>query len=67
VDRMITPEQLAARWHTSVGYLANLRNQRKGCPYIKLGRRVVYCVSDVKQYELDRRIAAEFVRPRTKK
>ena len=61
---MITPEQLAARWHTSRGYLANLRNQGKGCPYVKLSRRVVYREADVKQYEMDRRVAAEFVRPR---
>jgi hypothetical protein len=61
---MITPDQLAARWRTSVSYLANLRNQKKGCPYVKLGRRVVYREADVKKYELDRRVAAEFVRPK---
>ena len=32
MERMITPDQLAARWRTSVSYLANLRNQKKGCP-----------------------------------
>ena len=61
---MITPDQLAARWRTSVSYLANLRNQKKGCPYVKLGRRVVYREVDVRRYELDRRVAAEFVRPK---
>ena len=61
---MITPLQLAKRWHTSVSYLANLRSQGKGCPYVKLGRRVVYREKDVTRYELDRRVAAEFVRPR---
>jgi hypothetical protein len=61
---VITPDQLAARWRTSVSYLANLRNQKKGCPYVKLGRRVVYREADVKKYELDRRVAAEFVRPK---
>lgn len=64
MERMITPDQLAARWRTSVSYLANLRNQKKGCPYVKLGRRVVYREADVKKYELDRRVAAEFVRPK---
>jgi hypothetical protein len=64
---MITTEQLAARWCTSLGYLANLRSQGKGCPYIKLGRRVVYRKKDVERYEVDRRVAAKFVRPRTKK
>ena len=61
---MITPTQLAARWRTSVSYLANLRSQGKGCSYVKLGRRVVYCEKDVKRYEMDRRVAAEFVKPR---
>lgn len=60
----ITPEQLAARWCTSVSYLANLRSQGKGCPYIKLGRKVVYRAEDVRKYEAKRRVAAEFVRPR---
>ena len=64
MERIITPSQLAARWHTSVSYLANLRNQGKGCPYVKLGRRVVYRAPDVKKYEADRRVAAEFVKPR---
>ena len=66
MSQMITPEQLAIRWSTSRSYLANLRSQGKGCPYVKLGRRVVYRAADVKTYELNRRVAAEFVRPRTK-
>jgi hypothetical protein len=61
---MITTEQLAARWCTSLGYLANLRSQRKGCPYVKLGRRVVYRAVDVAKYEADRRVVVKFVRPR---
>ena len=67
MDRVITTDQLAARWATSRSYLANLRSQGKGCPYIKLGRRVVYRASDVKRYELDRRVAVEFVRPKVRK
>ncbi len=69
MDRMsplMTTEELAARWDTSRSYLANLRNQGKGCPYIKLGRRVMYRTMDVKKYESDRRVAAEFVKPRKK-
>jgi helix-turn-helix protein len=61
---ILTPDQLAARWHTSRSYLANLRSQGKGCPYVKLGRRVVYRAEDVRRYEKARRVAAEFVRPR---
>lgn len=61
---LITTDQLAIRWSTSRSYLANLRSQGKGCPYIKLGRRVMYREADVKRYELDRRVAVEFVKPR---
>jgi len=63
---ILTPDQLAQRWRTSRSYLANLRSQGKGCPYVKLGRRVVYRSEDVRAYERARRVAAEFVRPRSK-
>ena len=61
---MLTPEQLAVRWHTSRSYLANLRSQGKGCPYIKHGRRVMYLLADVRAYEKARRVMTEFVRPK---
>ena len=61
---LITTDQLAERWSTSRSYLANLRSQGKGCPYVKLSRRVMYREADVKRYEMDRRVAVEFVRPR---
>lgn len=64
MSRLMTTGQLAMRWSTSRSYLANLRNQGKGCPYIKLSRRVMYRSEDVRKYEKDRRVAAEFVRPR---
>ena len=64
---ILTPDQLAQRWHTSRSYLANLRSQGKGCPYIKLGRRVVYLMEDVKCYEKARRVSAEFVHPKVRK
>lgn len=67
MERMITPDQLAVRWRTSRSYLANLRSQGKGCPYVKLGRRVVYRAEDVRQYEKARRVAAEFVHPKVRK
>ena len=64
MSHILTSDQLATRWLTSRGYLANLRSQGKGCPYVKLGRRVVYREKDVERYENDRRVAVEFVRPR---
>ena len=64
MNPLITTDQLAERWSTSRSYLANLRSQGKGCPYVKLGRRVMYREADVRKYELARRVAVEFVRPR---
>jgi hypothetical protein len=64
MSRLMTTDQLAARWNTSRSYLANLRSEGKGCPYIKISRRVMYREADVKQYESDRRAITEFVRPR---
>lgn len=66
INDLLTTGQLAARWSTSCSYLANLRNQGKGCAYIKLGRRVMYREADVKKYELDRRVVTAFVKPRRK-
>lgn len=64
INQFLTAEQLAERWNTSCSYLANLRSQGKGCPYVKFGRRVMYRGADVKRYELDRRVATEFIKPR---
>jgi hypothetical protein len=64
---MMTADQLAARWHTSRSYLANLRCQGKGCPYIKRGRRVMYSRKDVERYEKDRKVMTKFVRPKVRK
>ena len=64
MNRLLTADELAKRWSTSRSYLANLRSQGKGCPYVKLNRRVMYRESDVRRYESDRLVATEFVRPR---
>ena len=67
MERVITTEELADRWKTSVSYLANLRSQGKGCPYVKLGRRVVYQEKDIIAYERARRVMVEFVKPKVRK
>jgi hypothetical protein len=61
---LLTPEDLANRWSTSKSYLANLRSQGKGCPYVKISRRVMYRAEDVRKYEMDRRVVGAFVKPR---
>ncbi|MCM3516161.1 MULTISPECIES: helix-turn-helix domain-containing protein [Nocardioides] len=48
---LLTPAQLADRWHVSTGHLANLRHQGEGIGYVKIGSRVAYRYSDVIAYE----------------
>ena len=51
MDDLITPDQLAERWHASTNWLANQRCAGVGVPYLKLGRKVVYRMRDVLAYE----------------
>jgi hypothetical protein len=48
---LLTPAQLADRWHMSTGHLANLRHQGEGIGYVKIGSRVAYRFADVVAYE----------------
>lgn len=47
----LTTTDLADRWRCSAGHLANLRSERKGLAYLRLGGRVVYRLNDVLAYE----------------
>ena len=42
----INVEQAVERYGLNRGTLANLRNQKKGPPYLKVGRKVLYRVTD---------------------
>jgi hypothetical protein len=46
-------DQLATRWQTTRGHLANQRSYGRGVPYLKLGSRVMYRLSDVLAYEAE--------------
>lgn len=48
-------EELAERWRTSRGYLANRRCAGKGPEYIKVGSKVLYPIDKVESYELEKR------------
>ncbi|MBA3529798.1 MAG: DNA-binding protein [Propionibacteriaceae bacterium] len=50
-ERLMTDAQLAERWQTSRGTLANARSRGEGCPYLKLGGLVRYALADVLAYE----------------
>jgi hypothetical protein len=40
----ITPEEAAAIYGVNRGTLANFRSRKIGCPYIKVGRKILYRV-----------------------
>lgn len=47
----ISAAALSGRWSVSARTLANWRWQGTGCKYLKLGRRVVYRLTDVVEFE----------------
>ena len=49
----LSADQLAARWQTTRGHLANLRSAGRGAPFLKIGARVMYRLSDVLAYEAE--------------
>lgn len=50
-DVMITSRQLAERWQTSIGRLANLRYSGRGPDYIRLGAAIRYPLAAIQRYE----------------
>ena len=46
----LTSKELAVLLHISIATLKNWRKQGRGCPYIKVGRKILYELSDVKQW-----------------
>lgn len=55
---MLKPADLAARWGTSPGRLANLRSAGRGPAHVKIGQSVRYRIADIEAYE-----AAHTVQP----
>ena len=52
----LNTQQLAARWHVSVGHLQNLRSAGIGPAYVKIGARVLYTLAAIESYEIARTI-----------
>ena len=46
----LTNEQAASLLGLQPQTLHNWRHQRKGCPYRKIGRRIVYFLEDINDY-----------------
>lgn len=57
IDPPMSAAELAARWDTSQGRLANLRSAGQGPSYTKIGSRVLYPVSAVLAYESEHMVA----------
>ena len=51
--QFLTTAELAGRWRCSVGYLANLRCIGRGIPFVRVGTKVLYPLSEVEKYESD--------------
>lgn len=51
--RHLRPQQLAARWGTTVKRLANDRSQGRGPKFLKVGASVLYRVADVEAFEAE--------------
>jgi hypothetical protein len=49
----LTPKDLAQRWGYSPASLANWRSAGAGPPYVKIGKKVIYLMKDIEQYETD--------------
>jgi len=47
----LTPRELAVRWRITEKTLSRWRSDRLGPAYLKLGRRVVYPLSEVQSFE----------------
>lgn len=50
-DLFITPSELAQRWRISAQTLANWRSAGRGPPYIRLGRGILYRLSEIEALE----------------
>ncbi len=48
----LTPVELAHRWRTTTGYLANRRYQSKSPKFVKIGAKVLYPLDEVLLTEL---------------
>lgn len=50
VKKAISPQEAAQIYSISIGHLANLRFKKQGCPYYRVGRKVLYLVADFEDW-----------------
>ncbi len=54
-DNLLTPDDLAKRWHLSTHTLNQWRWTGKGPIFVKIGGRVLYRVEDIESFEKNKR------------
>ena len=52
--KFLTTEELAERWKTSRGYLANRRMDGKGPEFIKVGSKILYPIDKLEEFEAEK-------------
>lgn len=51
IDELFTAAALATRWEMSPGTLSNWRIAGKGPKFIKVGKKIFYRITDVRDWE----------------
>ena len=52
----LTEAELAARWRHSLRSLQRWRADGSGLPYLRIGRRIVFRITDVEAFEASREV-----------
>jgi len=52
----LTSKELAQRWRMTLGHICNLRGRKKGCPYLKIGNKILYPLEEVEKFEAKRKM-----------
>lgn len=55
MSTFLDTDELAERWRTTRGYLANQRYLGKGPEFVKIGAKVLYPLEVIEVYEDDRK------------
>lgn len=48
--KTVTPDEAVAMFGCTKGTLANLRSQKRGCKFYKMGKRVYYKVNEFEEW-----------------
>ena len=58
-SKVLSQKDLADRWYVQPRTIYKWRMQGSGPPYVRIGRRVLYRIEDVEEYEKQMRIVVE--------